>query len=422
MAETKFRIRGGKELGGSIRVAGSKNAILPCIAAAMLTEEPILLKRVPDISDVSVMVEIARGLGAEIDWQPDRRELTIVAKQIKSPIVDDTLSRKLRGSVLFSGALLSRMREAAFPYPGGDAIGARPLTVHLQALRSLGVAVKDNGHILLDGAGLAGGRVVMEDPSVTATENTILAGVMAPGATEICLAACEPHVQQLVVMLQQMGAEIRWDGVAALKINGATGLGGTTFTISPDDIEISSMAVLAAATRSEIAIEGVDFSYLDAVLLQLRNMGIEYQTADETLKIIKPKKPYSSSRIQCGLYPKLGSDHLPAFAVLATQAAGTSLIHEWMYEGRLGYIEELQKMGADASILDQHRAIIVGPTPLRGTEIASVDIRAGMAVVIAALVAEGETLVSGVRHIDRGYENLDERLRSLGAVIERVEA
>ena len=422
MAETKFRIRGGIELEGSIKVAGSKNTILPCIAAAMLTKEPVFLKRVPDISDVSVMIEIARGLGAEIDWRPDREELTIVAKQIKSPVVDDGLSRKLRGSVLFSGALLGRMREATFPYPGGDAIGARPLTVHLQALRSLGVAVQDNGHIFLDGAGLAGGRVIMEDPSVTATENTILAAVMAPGATEIRMAACEPHVQQLVFMLQQMGAEIRWDGVAVLKINGAAGLGGTTFTINPDDIEISSMAVLAAATRSEIAIEGVDFSYLDAVLLQLRNMEVEYQTAGGTLKILKPKKPYISSRIQCGLYPKLGSDHLPAFAVLATQAAGTSLIHEWMYEGRLGYIEELQKMGADASILDQHRAIIVGPTPLRGTEIASVDIRAGMAVVIAALVAEGETLVSGVRHIDRGYENLDERLRSLGAVIERVEA
>jgi len=422
MAETKFRIRGGIELEGSIKVAGSKNTILPCIAAAMLTKEPVFLKRVPDISDVSVMIEIARGLGAEIDWRPDREELTIVAKQIKSPVVDDGLSRKLRGSVLFSGALLGRMREATFPYPGGDAIGARPLTVHLQALRSLGVAVKDNDHIFLDGAGLAGGRVIMEDPSVTATENTILAAVMAPGATEIRMAACEPHVQQLVFMLQQMGAEIRWDGVAVLKINGAAGLGGTTFTINPDDIEISSMAVLAAATRSEIAIEGVDFSYLDAVLLQLRNMEVEYQTAGGTLKILKPKKPYISSRIQCGLYPKLGSDHLPAFAVLATQAAGTSLIHEWMYEGRLGYIEELQKMGADASILDQHRAIIVGPTPLRGTEIASVDIRAGMAVVIAALVAEGETLVSGVRHIDRGYENLDERLRSLGAVIERVEA
>ena len=422
MAETKFRIRGGIELEGSIKVAGSKNTILPCIAAAMLTKEPVFLKRVPDISDVSVMIEIARGLGAEIDWRPDREELTIVAKQIKSPVVDDGLSRKLRGSVLFSGALLGRMREATFPYPGGDAIGARPLTVHLQALRSLGVAVKDNDHIFLDGAGLAGGRVIMEDQSVTATENTILAAVMAPGATEIRMAACEPHVQQLVFMLQQMGAEIRWDGVAVLKINGAAGLGGTTFTINPDDIEISSMAVLAAATRSEIAIEGVDFSYLDAVLLQLRNMEVEYQTAGGTLKILKPKKPYISSRIQCGLYPKLGSDHLPAFAVLATQAAGTSLIHEWMYEGRLGYIEELQKMGADASILDQHRAIIVGPTPLRGTEIASVDIRAGMAVVIAALVAEGETLVSGVRHIDRGYENLDERLRSLGAVIERVEA
>src|SRR3989344_7315583 len=209
MAETKFRIRGGIELEGSIKVAGSKNTILPCIAAAMLTKEPVFLKRVPDISDVSVMIEIARGLGAEIDWRPDREELTIVAKQIKSPVVDDGLSRKLRGSVLFSGALLGRMREATFPYPGGDAIGARPLTVHLQDLRSLGVAVKDNGHILLDGAGLAGGRVVMEDPSVTATENTILAAVMAPGATEICLAACEPHVQQLVVMLQQMGAEIQ---------------------------------------------------------------------------------------------------------------------------------------------------------------------------------------------------------------------
>ncbi|OGZ00205.1 MAG: UDP-N-acetylglucosamine 1-carboxyvinyltransferase [Candidatus Sungbacteria bacterium RIFCSPHIGHO2_02_FULL_49_12] len=415
-----FRIRGGLPLLGDIETRGSKNTILPAIAAALLTEEPVILENVPGISDVAVMVDIIKKLGATVLWEKSQHRLTIEAKELKNADIDENLARKFRGSVLFAGALLGRFRKVTFPYPGGDVIGARPLTTHLAALESLGVRIQDNGRVALDGANLAGGVVLMEEPSVTATENTILAAVLAPGKTEIRLAACEPHVQEIVRMLQKMGARVQWKNFGSLEIEGVSILRGVRYRINPDELEISSFAALAAATKSEITIRGIAAEYLDAVFLQLNKMGVAFKLYDDVLAILKPKKQYQGFRVQSGLYPKLVTDHLPPFAALATQANGPSLIHEWMYEGRLRYVEELQKMGADAKILDPHRALINGPTPLHGSRIASVDIRTGMTLVIAALIAEGETVISGVDHIDRGYEKLDERLCALGASIERV--
>lgn len=415
-----FKIEGGRPLGGEIVVAGSKNTVLPFIAAALLTSDEMIFENVPDISDVAVMAAIAEHLGARIARDREAKTITISSPALSAASLDRELTRQLRASALFSGALLGRARKADLPYPGGDKIGARPLTTHMNALRELGAVIEEDGMLRLDGRALRGGVVTLEEMSVTATENTILAAVLAPGVTEIRLADSSPHIQELVGLLRAMGAEIAWSGIGVIQIRGQEKLHGVRWRVNPDEIEISGFAALAAATRSELLIRGVEFHYIDAVLLQLRKMGVEYRQSGNDLFIEKPKAPYAGFRIQCGMYPKLMSDHLPPFAVLATQAAGETLIHEWMYEGRLRYINELAKMGASAAILDPHRAIITGPTPLYGTKISGLDLRSGMTLVIAALVAAGETLISEPEHLDRGYERIDERLRALGADIERV--
>ncbi|MDP3762613.1 MAG: UDP-N-acetylglucosamine 1-carboxyvinyltransferase [bacterium] len=418
MAE--FVIRGGRKLKGKIEIAGSKNTALSCIAAALLTEEEVLLENVPKISDVAVMTEIAKALGAAAEHDLKKKTLRLCAKNLAISTVPETLGKKLRASMLFSGALVGRLKLAKLAPPGGDNIGARPLATHLNAFRALGATVEEREEIVIRGEGLRPSRITLEEPSVTATENAIFAAVLIPGKTEIHLAAAEPHVQETIKFLNQMGAKINWKDIGVLEIEGAKKLKGTRFRLNPDELEVSGFAALAAATRSPLSLYGVEFKYLDAVLLQLDKMGIAYEREIDNLHIKEPGKEYRAFRIQSGLYPKLVSDHLPPFAVLATQATGDSLIHEWLYEGRLKYIEELKKMGATTRILDPHRALIQGPTRLQGTQIVSYDIRAGLTVIVAALVAEGETKVLGVEHVERGYENLEERLQKLGADIKRI--
>jgi len=420
MAE-QFIIRGGKPLAGRIVVAGSKNAVLPMIAATLLTDAPCVLDNVPAIRDVEIMLSIAEGLGSKVAWDRAGHRLEIDSSQLSGTAPDEALCRKLRGAVLFAGALLGRTRRVAIPYPGGDAIGARPLDTHLHAFEALGAMVESDTVIRIDGTAMAGGTVVMDEPSVTATENAILAAVGIPGRTVISLGALEPHVQELVEFLRAMGADIGFRDLVHIEINGGVPLHGARHAINPDELEISGFAALAAATRSEITIRNIAPQYLDAVFLQLRKMGAVFSHDGKNLSIMKPALGYKNFRIQSGLYPKLGSDHLPPFAVLATQARGVSLIHDWMYENRLRYIPELQKMGATCEILDPHRALITGPATLAGCAMESVDIRSGMTLVIAALVAEGESTIGQIEHIDRGYEKIDERLRALDADIRRVE-
>lgn len=415
-----FKIEGGAFLGGEIAISGSKNSALPFIAAALLTEDEVVFSRVPEITDVEAVLSLLEALGASVSWDRAAKTVSIKAGVLKTHVLEGSLSRKLRGSFLFSGPMLSRLKRAELPYPGGDAIGARPLSTHLAALRKLGVRIDENGTIVLDGSEMKAGIVILEEPSVTATENTILASVLLGGITEIHLAAQEPHVQELVLLLNAMGAKIRWKSVGVLEIEGVRRLHGVEFEINPDEIEISSFAALAAATHSELLLRGIRRVYLDATLLQLEKMGVEYRVLQNDLVIEKPKRPYKGFRLQSGLYPKLLSDQIPPFSVLATQAAGETLIHEWMYEGRLRYLDELMKMGASATILDPHRALILGPTPLHGREVSSLDVRSGMTLIIAALVADGESTLQDVHHIDRGYERIDERLRGIGAKIERL--
>lgn len=418
MAE--FIINGGRKLGGEIDIAGSKNTVFPSIAAAILTEGEVILKKVPAISDAFVMMDVVRDLGGEAEYDQTMSILRIRAKNISKYSVRADLAEKFRGSVLFAGALLGRMKKAELPKPGGDKLGARPLETHFSALSSLGISVTHDETIVFDGEKMKNSVIFMEEPSVTATENAILASVLIEGTTQIRLAACEPHIQELVRFLNKMGARITWKDIGVIEIEGVPKLHGAEFEINPDDLEISGFAVLAAATRSEIFLNGVEYKYLDAILMQLKKMGVQFETRGSGLLIKKNEDEFKSFRVQSGLYPKLMSDHIPPFSVLATQASGTSMIHEWMYEGRLKYIDELAKMGADTKIVDPHRAIITGPKKLYGTSAISYDIRAGLTVVIAALTAEGETKISGIEHIDRGYEYFEERLQKLGADIKRI--
>ncbi len=401
---------------GEIKVSGSKNAILPLIAASILVEETTL-KNVPRIKDVDSMLGIISYLGGSFTWLGDQA-VVINTKNLEFKPLPDA-ARKLRASILFAGPMLARFQRAELPYPGGDIIGVRPIDSHLVAFKDLGVRVIKSKSIELSTDGLKGGRIILDEPSVTATENLAMLAAGAADSVEIRLGAAEPHVQDLCKFLVKAGLEIEGIGTTNLKISGKVRTKSVEHEVLPDELEISGFAALAAATHSHVAITPVDIEYLDSVLLQLRGMNVNFKVNARTLEILPPDLAYRAHRIQSGLYPKLVTDHIPPFAVLATQAEGASLIHDWLYEARQSYIGELYKMGANTIIMDPHRALIIGPTPLHGTEVVTYDIRAGMALIIAALVAEGQTIILGIDHIDRGYENIDGRLRELGADIIR---
>lgn len=414
-----FVIKGGRPLAGEIKVSGSKNALLPLLAATLLTNEPCLIKNFPLIQDGENALLILQNLGAKITRQKDT--VSINASAVNSFQPQREVVRKFRGSVLFAGALLGRCGRVVMPYPGGDIIGSRPLDVHLEVFRTLGANISQTSdHFLkIEAPRLIGAKIVLSEISVTATENAILASVLAEGETIIKLAATEPHVQNLAAFLKKMGAQIEGAGTNTIRIQGVKKLQGVEDTVIPDSDEAMSLAVLAAATRSEVFIKNIEPDFLEAGLQKLKAMAVNFELGKNWLQIKKPLRLYQASKIQSGLYPKLMTDQIPPLAVLATQASGQSLIHEWMYEGRLGYINELIKMGANAVILDPHQVLITGPTPLRGSEVKTLDVRSGMTLIIAALVAEGESVLNETFPIDRGYQKIEERLQKLGADIVR---
>jgi UDP-N-acetylglucosamine 1-carboxyvinyltransferase len=419
-----FIIRGGKTLGGEISIKGSKNATLAILAASLLSEGKVTLRNVPKIGDVAAVLDIMRGLGSQLEQRDDT--VLIDNSGLSGGEPNPELVRKIRGSVTLMGALLARFRKVKMPYPGGDVIGARSLDTHFDALRLLGAVMNESTNHLIGieaPKGLCGAKIVLTESSVTATENTMLASSLAEGKTTIKLAATEPHVQDLAAFLKKLGIKVEGAGTHTIEIEGSEAsrlAKEVEHEVIPDSDEAMNLAVLAAATRSDVFIKGVNADFLEDGLLKLGLMGVNFEPGNDFLHIKKPTGLYRAAKIQAGLYPKLMSDQLPPFAVLATQAQGTSLIHEWMYEGRLGYINELIKMGANAVIMDPHRALIVGPTPLHGAELRSLDIRSGMTTIIAGLVAEGETIINEAGIIDRGYERIEERLRMLGAEIKRV--
>ncbi|MFA5128377.1 MAG: UDP-N-acetylglucosamine 1-carboxyvinyltransferase [Patescibacteria group bacterium] len=416
---SKFIIEGGKPINGKIRASGMKNAATPIIAAALLTSEECVISNVPKISDVLRMLEILKSLGASVEWTGDH-EVTICAKNVDIKLLDEKLVKSMRSSILFLGPLLARFRRVTIPEPGGCIIGNRPPDTHFYALEKIGAKVtRENGHFCLETDGLIGSLIILPEFSVTATENLLMAASLAKGETEVHLAAAEPHVQDLIKFLTNMGAKISGAGTHTLKISGVEKLHGACHTLIPDQIEIGTLAVAAAVSGGEVTIENIIPEHLEIILLKLEEASVNLEVGKDYLKI-KPSKRLRAFRLQTLPYPGFPTDLQAPFGVLATQCQGTTLIADPLFEGRMGYVSELIKMGANAIVADPHRVIITGPTPLVGQEIKSFDLRAGATLIIAGLIASGQTIINEAEIVDRGYERIDERLRELGADIKRV--
>ncbi len=416
---SKFIIEGGEALEGTIEVLGMKNAATPIIASTLLTSEECTISNVPRIVDVLRLIEILESLGAQIKWVGEH-QLTICTKDVDIKSLDKKAVKSMRSSILLLGPLLARFQKVLMPEPGGCIIGNRPIDTHLYAFQKLGAKVtKENGYIYLEAKDLKGSLIILPEFSVTATENLIMAACLAKGRTEIRLAAAEPHVQDLISFLRKMGANIIWTGNHCLAVEGVEKLHGANHNLISDQIEVGTFAVAAAVSRGEVLIKNVMLEHLDIILLKLKEAGVNFELGENYLKI-KPSTDLRAFRLQTLPYPGFPTDLQAPFSVLATQCRGTTLIQDPMYEGRMGYASELVKMGANAIVADPHRIIISGPTPLYGQEIKSFDLRAGATLIIAGLIAEGETIINEAEIVDRGYERIEERLGALGAKIRRV--
>ncbi len=412
----RLRIRGGFPLDGEIRVGGMKNAATPIIAATLLIPEPCVIRNVPRLSDVERMLDILRALGAEVAWT-DEHELTIDAANADIGALDEKAMKSMRSSILFMGPLLARFREVRTSEPGGCIIGNRPIDTHLAALQALGATVGNEGGLYtLTTRGLVGGEITLPEFSVTATENAMMAAVTAKGRTTIKLAAAEPHVQDLATFLVAAGARIQGAGTHTIVIDGVERLRGATHEIIPDQIEAGTFAVLGALTKGTLRVAGVRRDHLDIILLTLRRAGVRFDMDGDAI-VLPPQSSLAAFRLQTMPYPGFPTDLQAPFGVLATQCVGTSLIHDPLFDGRFGYVSELVKMGANATVSDPHRVLVTGPTPLYGKEIRGLDLRAGATLVIAGLVAQAETVLHGAEVIDRGYEALARRLAAVGADI-----
>jgi UDP-N-acetylglucosamine 1-carboxyvinyltransferase len=422
----RFIVEGGTPLRGEIRPAGNKNEALPLIAAALLTEEPVTLHNVPRIRDVRGMLEIADALGAKVE-ELDPHSVRITGTLTGSE-VPQALAGEIRASLLFAGPLLARLKRVTLGLPGGDVIGRRRNDTHFLALRALGAEldVARDGYALKT-SGLKGADVVLDEASVTATENVLLAAVLASGRTVIRNAASEPHVQQLGIALMKMGARIVGVGTNTITIDGAERLRGVEHTILSDHMEVGSLIGAAAMTHGEITIKNAVPQYLRMTRMVFQRLGVETEVRGDDL-FVKAKDHYEIEEDIGGAIPTIKSQIWPGFpsdltsiaTAMATQAKGTVLIHEWMFPGRMYWVSSLESMGARLVLSDPHRVVVMGPAQLYGTDLRSPDIRAGMALLAATLCAKGQSVMSNVEQIDRGYEELDTRLRALGAKIDRA--
>lgn len=417
---SSFKITGGTILKGNIKIAGNKNAVLPIMAACLLTSEECVLKNVPQISDVDTMTKLLEQVGAEVT-KIDSSTLKINAKNLKHSPLPQELTVKLRAAVLMMGPLLAKLGKVEMGYPGGDVIGRRPLETHLEALESLGAKItkKEDSYIGEAPNKLKGTEVFLEEASVTATENTIIAASVASGQTVIKRAASEPHVVDLCNFLNSMGAKITGVGSNVLTINGVEELKGTTYTISPDHIEVGTFAILAAVAGGEISMSPINVEDLNMILLTLSKFGVDYEIKGDTLTV-KKSNLKAIEKVVTGLWPGFPTDLIAPMIVLATQSTGATIVHDWMYESRMFFVDKLISMGAKIEIADPHRVLVYGPSNMRGQKLDTPDIRAGIALVIAAITAEGDSEIARAELIERGYENIVERLKSLGAKIERV--
>jgi UDP-N-acetylglucosamine 1-carboxyvinyltransferase len=425
----KFVIEGGVPLAGTITPAGNKNGALPILAACVLTEDEVVLRNVPRIRDVEAMTLLLEDLGARVEWLGPSEVSVNAAAVADGCSVDARLAERIRASFLLAGPLLARFGRVCMPPPGGDVIGRRRLDPHLDAFRALGAAVEHGHDIRLDApTGLRPCDFLMDEPSVMATENALMAAALTRGPTVIRNAASEPHVQDLARMLVAMGAPIDGIGSNVMTVHGVGSLRGCTHWVAPDHIEIGSFMALAGVTGGELIVKDTVPADLRMVRLVFERIGLRSEVRGSD--VIVPGNQRLAVRNDAGDYmPKVEDGPWPAFPAdltsiamaLATQSEGSVIIHEKMFENRLFFCDKLQLMGAAITICDPHRAIVLGPRRLSGQRVESPDIRAGMAMLIAALCAEGRTEIGNIRQIDRGYERIDERLRLLGARIERVD-
>jgi UDP-N-acetylglucosamine 1-carboxyvinyltransferase len=423
-----FVIEGGRPLSGTVRAAGNKNGALPILAACVLANEPVQLTNVPRIRDVQTMLDLLTDIGADVEWTAEN-DVTVDTTGVHKTELDEELCRRIRASFLLAGPLLARFGKVVVPPPGGDVIGRRRLDPHIHGLAELGTEISINGRFEMSTPALRGKHVFLDEASVMATENVIMAAVLAEGETVIGNAACEPHVQDLCRFLVSLGARIEGIESNVLRVEGVKELHGGTWRVAPEHIEVGSFIGLAATTGSDLTIEDVEPRDLVSILPAFERLGVRVEVGETTVHVppgqellIQDDLGGQIPKIEDGPWPAFPADLTSIAVVTATQAQGTVLVFEKMFESRLFFVDKLVAMGARIILCDPHRAVVTGPARLYGERLTSPDIRAGMAMLIAALCAEGVSTIGNVAEIDRGYERIDERLRNLGARIERVDA
>ena len=414
----KIRVRGGRRLEGVLSVSGAKNAVLPAMAAALLTPEPVVLENSPAVRDVATMIRVLQRLGAADPVREDGR-IILRVPEIRSPEAPSELVKTMRASVLVLGPLLARCGEARVSLPGGCAIGARPVNLHIAALEKLGARIQvEHGYILATGRDLRGAEIIFDSKTVTGTENVMMAATRARGRTVLRNVAQEPEIEDLAALLNAMGARITGAGSDTIVIEGVEGLRGAVHPVIPDRIEAGTFLMAAAITRSSVRVENCRPDHLVAVLDKLRDVGVRMEVGDSSVRVA-PGSPLRAGNLITLPYPGFPTDLQAQYMALMTQAEGTSIITESIFENRFMHVGELRRMGARIDI-DGHSAIVQGATPLTGAQVMATDLRASACLILAGLVADGETTIDRAYHIDRGYERIEEKLRRVGADVERI--
>ncbi|KPJ71185.1 hypothetical protein AMJ50_02980 [Parcubacteria bacterium DG_74_3] len=416
----KLLVRGGKSLSGEVEISGYKNAAGACLAATLLSEEPSILYNLPQVSDVLNQIEILKEMGVEIRWLGERK-IQINPRNINPENIPVALFEKMRVSVLLIGPLLARFKKLKVPHPGGDRIGLRPITSHLEALKSFGAKFEEkNGFYFFEAPPeIKGRKIILKEFSVTATENAMMIAALSRGQTKIEIAAAEPQVQDLGSFLKKMGLKIKGTGTHTIEIEGQEKLSGAEFSICPDPLEAGTFLIALAITNGEGKIKNINPDHLTFFLEKMKEIGVNFEVQKNSI-LIKKSGDFKPTKIQVLPHPGFPTDLQPQTSVLLTQAQGKSLIHEPLYENRFNHLHELRKMGADIEITDPHRALIFGKTELFGNRIKALDIRSGATLVLAGLIAKGQTEISDISQIERGYERIEEKLRKLGAQIEKL--